>query len=120
MKLSKWLICFPMGDRNEIDNLFDAPNMVCDSRFHSWGYPQCLMDTAKIVMHEVQCDSGLVILDLLGEGIGQSSEAAHTHPHGQILTFRITGRDVIGVWTTANDRCAASNALRRTVPRLRL
>jgi hypothetical protein len=39
-------------------------------------------------------DGRHVVLDLLRERVGQSGESAHVHPHGQILSFNKTGRNV--------------------------
>lgn len=45
------------------------------------------MDTAKIVVHEVQSYSGFVVLHLLRESVGQTGEAANLHTHRQVLTL---------------------------------
>jgi len=38
-------------------------------------------------LYEVQGDRVGVSFDLLGKSVGQASEAAHVHPHREILTF---------------------------------
>jgi hypothetical protein len=49
------------------------------------------MDAAEVVVHEVQRDGGAVVLDLLGEGVGQAGESAHRHAHGQVLAPDVAG-----------------------------
>ena len=39
------------------------------------------MNPSKVVVHEIQGQRMLVILDLLGVGIRQSRKAPHTHPY---------------------------------------
>jgi len=58
---------------------------------------QRLMHAAEVVVHEVERDRVFQVLHLLAERIGQSSEAAHLHPHGAVLAFGVAGRDVLGV-----------------------
>ena len=63
------------------NDFFDRPNMVGDTRFHRGSDAQTRMNTAEIVIGEVQCDSGFQVRELLAEGIRQPSKAAHRHPH---------------------------------------
>jgi hypothetical protein len=42
----------------------------------------------EVVVHEVQGDRVRVHLDLLAERIRQPGEAAHVHPHRQVLRSR--------------------------------
>jgi hypothetical protein len=57
--------------------------------FHCGGNAQRLVNPAEIVVHEVERDGGLMVLDFLGERIGQASESAHRHAHCQVLTLHI-------------------------------
>lgn len=43
--------------------------MICDTGLHRWRYAEALMDTAKVVMHEVQRNSMGLILHFLAEGV---------------------------------------------------
>ena len=63
-----------------------APNMVRYARRHRWRDAQRLMDAGEVVEHVVQSDRMLMVLELLGEAVGQPGEPAHSHPHGQVLT----------------------------------
>ncbi len=57
------------------------------------------MNAAEIVVHGVQGNAVRMVLDLLGERIGEASKAAHGHTHGEIVPLDIAGRDMVGVWT---------------------
>jgi hypothetical protein len=50
-------------------------------------------------MGEVQGHGSPKILDLR-EGVRQPREATHAHPHGQVLTFNQTRRDVSRIGVT--------------------
>src|SRR5260370_41102071 len=78
------------------------------------------MNPAEIVVHEMERDSSLVILNLFGEGIRQAGESAHAHPHGQVLTLNVAGGDMLGDRVAANYRRTTSYALRSAVVRLAL
>jgi hypothetical protein len=43
----------------------------------------------EIVIHHVERDRISVVFDLLGESVGQPSEAAHVHPHREILALYV-------------------------------
>src|SRR5215470_17114841 len=55
------------------------------------------MNTAQIVMREMQIDSGNQVLQLLAEGVGQPGKPSHAHTHREVLPFDVTGRDVFRV-----------------------
>jgi hypothetical protein len=61
------------------------------------------MGPAEVVVHEVQRDRIDVILCLLGEGVGQAGEAAHSHAHGQVLPLDMRRAD-FGHVGLAEDR----------------
>jgi len=65
--------------------------VVRDPRRHGWRHPQRLVNPTEVVVHEVQRDGSAVILDLLGEGVGQAGEPTHGHPHGQVLALDVAG-----------------------------
>jgi hypothetical protein len=52
------------------------------------------MNTAEIVIREVQRDSGFQIFQLFRESIGQSGKPSHLHSHGQILPFHVRRADM--------------------------
>ena len=45
------------------------------------------MDAHEIVVHKVKCHRIGVSFYLLGKAIGQAREAAHVHPHCEVLAF---------------------------------
>ena len=53
----------------QIHNFSDLPDVVGDSGFHRRGYSQALVNPAKVVVHEVEGDGVLEVLDLLGETV---------------------------------------------------
>ena len=61
--------------------------MRTDPCFHRWGNTKRLMHADEIVPDVEECDGVNVGLDLLGERIGKPSEAAHLHPHGEVLAL---------------------------------
>ena len=59
------------------------------------------MNTAEVVIREVQGDSGFQILQLARESVGEPRQSPQLHSHGQILPFHIAGRDVFGIGNAA-------------------
>lgn len=58
-----------------------------------------------------------VVLDFLGERVGQSGETAHPHPHRKIGALDVAGRDVFGVRVTHNlSNLRADNHGRTVAP----
>jgi len=102
----------------QIHDISNIPNSVSDLRFHRGCDSERLVYTAEVVIHEVQREGVLVILDFLRERIGQSSEAAHVHPHGKILPFGVAGRDMPPIGIPRNGGRKRTDALRRAVARL--
>ena len=60
------------------------------------------MDAAEIIEHRVQRDHVNVIFKLLRERIRQPREAAHVHPHGEVLALDIGRADMRYVWIALN------------------
>ena len=65
--------------------------MVSHSGRHRWRHTQRLVNTAKVVVHEIDGNHVLVVFSLLGEPVGQPGKAAHSHPHGKIGPFDVAG-----------------------------
>ena len=82
-------------------------SMIGHPELHRGRDPQRFMNPAKIVVRNVQRDSGNVVLQLFRECVCQASEAALLHPQRQILPFNIRGREgkiVIGRRSCAGRR----------------
>jgi len=61
------------------------------------------MDSHEVVVHMEQRQHSHVIFDLLAERIGQSGEAAHVHPHIEVLALNVRSADVLRVWITGDN-----------------
>jgi hypothetical protein len=61
------------------------------------------MNTAEIVIREVQSDSGLQVRQLFAERIREPRQSPHRHSHGQVLPFHKTGRDEVRVGVALSD-----------------
>ena len=51
--------------RQQSNDFFQTPNVVCNSRLHRWRHTQGLVNTRKIVMHIMQGNRRFVILNLV-------------------------------------------------------
>ena len=61
------------------------------------------MNTAEIVIREVQSNRGFQIVQLLGERIGQSGKPSHCHPHCEVLPFHVRRADMVGIGIARAD-----------------
>ena len=92
--------------------------MIANASFHRRGDTQRLMNAAEVVIHEVERERVLVVLDFLGECIRQPRKAAHVHPHRKILPFDKTCRNVPSVGPSVNDRRNRADAFRWAIASL--
>ena len=102
----------------QINNLSDFPNVLSDSRFHRRGTTQGLMNPAKIIVHEMERDGVLQVIDLLRKGVSQPGKPSHAHAHSQILPFNVAGRNELGIGSAVDDVSSSPDASRRTVSRV--
>lgn len=63
--------------------------MIRNIRLHRGRHAQSGVDLAKIVVGEVQSDSGLVAFVLFAESAGQPGEASNASPHGHVLPLNM-------------------------------
>ena len=56
------------------------------------------MYAAEVVVHEVESDCSLMVLDLLAECVGEASEATHGHTHCEVGALHKRCADVRRVW----------------------
>src|ERR1700722_1192259 len=61
------------------------------------------MNTAEIVVGEMQGNRGLQVRQLLAERIRESRKTAHRHSHGQVLPLYVASRNFIGVRVATSD-----------------
>jgi hypothetical protein len=59
-----------------------------------------------------------VHVDFLAERVRQPREPAHRHPHREVLTLDVAGRDVLRVGVAGHVLRDATQALGRAVPRI--
>ena len=73
------------------------------------------MNPAEVVVHAVKGNRRNMALDFLRERIGEPSETAHRHAHGEVLAFDIAGADVLLVWAASDNLGFAADARRGAV-----
>jgi hypothetical protein len=71
--------------------------MICKTRLHRGSNAQTRMNTAEIVVREVQSDSGFQVRQLLTEGIRQPRKSTHRHSHSQVLPLHKRSADMVRV-----------------------
>ena len=74
------------------------------------------MDSAKIVIGEVQAVSGPKVVPLFTEGVRESGEAAHLHSDGEVLAFDNRCADAARIRTAHNWDHLRAGDFRRSVP----
>ena len=52
------------------------------------------MDSHEVVIGEPQGKSGVVVLPLLRESVGQAGEAPNLHSHREVLSFDVRGANL--------------------------
>ena len=55
--------------------------MIANSCFHCWRNAQRLMNPAEVVVHVMERNGVLQILQFLAECVGEPRESAHRHSH---------------------------------------
>ena len=78
---------FPRVDH--VNNVRHLQNLVHQTRSHCRGSAKRLVDAAEIVEHEIERQGVAVVLEFLGERIGQPGKAAHLRYYGANATGRL-------------------------------
>jgi hypothetical protein len=78
--------------------------MIRETSFHCWRDSERLMDSAKVVVHEIKGDRMTVIIQLLTKGVRESGKSMHRHPNREILAFHIASPDVLWVGVAPSCR----------------
>ncbi len=94
--------------------------MIAKPCFHRRRHAQTLVNPAEVVVHVMERNGVLQILDLFGERISQSSKPAHTHSHRQILALCVAGRNVVVVGIAADHCPPRAHTLRGRIASVRL
>jgi hypothetical protein len=84
--------------------------MAAQSCLHRGSDAQCLVDPAKVVVHEVKRNSMAVVFDLLREPVRQTGKTAHAHPHREILTLHKARADMVWVRVSAHGLHVTADA----------
>ncbi len=95
------------------NNIFHAPEPVRYPRRHGRGHLKALVKADKVVVDEVKRQSMSMVIQFLGEIIGQPGKASHRHPHGQVMVLHMGGRDVGNIQVAFNPLFPRPNALSR-------
>ena len=90
--------------------------MVCYPSLHRGRHAQARMYPAEVVVHEVNGGRVQVILNLFAEPIGEACEAAHSHPHCEILPLHKASGDVLNFRMSCDYSGVAADALGWAVP----
>jgi hypothetical protein len=61
------------------------------------------MDSAKIIVREMQRYTGFQVRLFLAERIGEPRESSHRHSHRQVLTLYEAGRNVVRIGVALSD-----------------
>jgi len=77
--------------------------MIRQPSFHRRSDAQGFMNTAKIVIREVQRTSRFQVFDFLAESVGEARKPSHHHSHGQILPFDMAGADSLRIGVALHD-----------------
>jgi hypothetical protein len=93
--------------------------MLTDTRFHRGRDAQGLMHPREVIVHMEQSQHSDMVLDLLAEGIRKPGEAAHIHPHVEVLTLHIAGADVVVIGLSDDVYALGTKTLRRAVASVR-
>lgn len=78
------------------------------------------MDAHEVVPHIMKRDGCFVVLDFLGEPVGQAGEPAHGHPHGEILALDVAGRDELHFGFPDADHLLTAGADRSRIVKRKL
>ena len=77
--------------------------MIGNTRLHCWRHAQGLVNSAEVVVHVMECNRVLQILDFLGKGVGQARESAHRHAHGEVLALNVARGDVLEIGVPVDE-----------------
>jgi hypothetical protein len=84
------------------DQFGEFPNVIGEIRFHGGCDTQGFVNSAKIVVGEVQTVRGPKVFPLFGKRIRQAGKAAHGHADREILAFHNRGADAFGIGLSDN------------------
>src|SRR5437763_839983 len=69
--------------------------MASQTSLHRRSDAKSFMNTAEIVIREMQSASRFQVGDFLRESVRQARKPSHHHSHGQVLPFNMAGTDML-------------------------
>jgi hypothetical protein len=85
------------------NNIFHIVNAVGDASANGWRYAKRLVNAAEVVPKEIERQRVAMILEFLGKGVCQPSEAPHRHAHGEVLPLGKRRVDVAAIRIALDD-----------------
>ena len=67
----------------------DSMRCIAQACLHCRSHFQAFVNTAKVVVNEIQGKHVNVVINLLAEAVCQSGEAAHAHTHCEVLALDV-------------------------------
>ena len=92
-----------------------VPIPVTYAPCHRGRHTQALVKPHKVIMREVQRHRSLQVFQLLAERVRKAREAAHAHPHRQVLALNKAGRDMGLIGPAGDNRALGIPHARRAV-----
>src|SRR5579884_4080100 len=100
----------------EPDEVLEPPGMIRDARSDGRSRLERRMNPREVVVREVERDRADQVLKLLAVCVGEAREAAHAHPHGQVLALDVAGGDRGRIGAAAADANVDPSADGRAIP----
>src|SRR5438045_1216320 len=100
---------------NQRDDFFQSPDVIGDARFHRGRDAQRGMNTAKVVVHEVNRGGVFVVFKLLAECVREPGKAAVAHAQREVLPFNVACGNKAFVRSSTDATLARSNANGRRI-----
>lgn len=75
--------------------------MIGQTRFHRGRDSETGMNTAEIVVSEMQRNGGFQMRELFAESVCKPRQSAKLHPHREVLPLHVRGGDMVGIRITA-------------------
>jgi hypothetical protein len=103
---------------DQSNNILDRPQLVRDPRRHCWRQLVGLVQLHEVILHEIERERVAVVVEFLGESVGQSREAPHLHAHRKIVPLGKRRGCVLRVRCSTNPLVARADDFRGSVAAL--
>src|SRR5260370_41136230 len=78
-----------------LHELSNGPSAIGNAKGLRWRRAQGFMNSAEIVVRDVQRDRRNVIIKLFGKAIGEPSKTPAAHAQRKVSPFNVAGRNVL-------------------------